>query len=65
MENIPADETPTKFNVHSKHEVDVLSKHFFEDGDEKQKEFHDEWECFKFHLLLMRRKWLNLKENLS
>ena len=51
--------------MHGNHEVDVLSKHFFADDDEKKKEFLEEWEGFKFDLLSMRRKWISLKENLS
>ena len=65
LESIPTDQSSHEFTVHGNHEVNVLSSHFFEDNEEKKKEFLEEWQSFKFDILSLRKKWISLKENLS
>ena len=65
LESIPTDQSSHEFTVHGNHEVNVLSSHFFEDNEEKKKEFLEEWQSFKFDMLSLGKKWISLKENLS
>ena len=65
LESIPTDQSSHEFTVHGNHEVNVLCSHFFEDNEEKKKEFLEEWQSFKFDMLSLRKKWISLKENLS
>ena len=59
LESIPTDQSSREFTVHGNHEVNVLSSHFFEDNEEKKKEFIEEWQSFKFNMLSLRKKWIS------
>ena len=65
MDNIPANTTSSEFSVYGHSEINVLFNHFFANEEENKDTFIEEWESFKFDLLLMRKKWASLKENLS
>ena len=51
--------------MYSNSEVEILSGYYFGTGDEKRNAFMSEWDSFKFELISMRKKWFQLKENLS
>ena len=46
-------------------EVEILCGYYFGNDDEKRNEFMNEWDSFRFELISTRKKWLQLKENLS
>ena len=48
---------------HSK--INVLSNHFSANQKENKDTFIEDWESFKFDLMSVRKKWVNLKENLT
>ena len=45
-------------------EVEILCGYYSGNDDEKRNEFMNEWDSFRFELISMRKKWLQLKENL-
>ena len=46
-------------------EVEILCGYYFGNDDKKRNEFMNEWDSFRFELNSTRKKWLQLKENLS
>ena len=46
-------------------EVEILCKYYFGTDDKKKAAFVNEWNSFKFELISMRKKWFQLKENMS
>ena len=63
--NIPTNTTSSEFSVYDHNEINVLSDHFFANQKENKDTFIEEWESFKFDLLLVRKKQVSLKEDLN
>ena len=56
LDNTPTNTTSSEFSVYDHSEINVLSEHLFANQKENKDTFIEEWESFKFDLLLVRRK---------
>ena len=65
FDSILTNTTSREFSVYSHSKINILSNHFFANQNENRGIFIEEWESFKFDLLSVRKKWVNLKKNLS
>ena len=65
LEKVPTGCSSNEFTVYCNSEVEILCGYYFGNDDEKRNEFMNEWDSFRFEVISMRKKWLQLKENLS
>ena len=61
FDNILRNTTSSEFSMYGHSKINVLSNHFFANQKENKGTFI-EWESFKFDLVSMRKKWINLKK---
>ena len=65
LEKVPTDCSSNESTVYCNDEVEFLCEYYFGTDNEKKNEFMNEWDSFEFELISVRKKWFQLKENLS